>query len=168
MLIIISTLILTNKGFVERTPKILKEQYAKDLQKFVKQNDKECFDRLDEFCVFNKGSNKSIILVDPMSYFDFNYLVKNSICVITDSGGITEETTVMGIPCITLRENTERPETIEIGTNELVGTSPDKLILSLNKLFSGNWAKGSIPKYWDGKTSIRIIKSLLKIFAVKY
>ena len=106
---------------------------------------------------------KNIYTVDPLSYFEFNYLVKNSFCVITDSGGITEETTVMGIPCMTLRNSTERPETIEQGTNELIGTSPDNLVKYLNKLFSGYWKKGTIPKYWDGKTSDRILKHLIDI-----
>jgi len=77
--------------------------------------------------------------------------------VITDSGGITEETTVMGIPCITLRENTERPETCNIGTNELIGTNPENLRKALIRLQSGNWKKGSIPPLWDGKTSERIV-----------
>lgn len=104
---------------------------------------------------------KNLHIVDPLGYLEFNYLVKNSKAVITDSGGITEETTVMGIPCITLRENTERPETCEIGTNELIGTNPANIQPILKKLFSGNWKKGSIPELWDGKTAERIVKTLL-------
>ncbi|MFN6368813.1 MAG: UDP-N-acetyl glucosamine 2-epimerase, partial [Bacteroidota bacterium] len=100
---------------------------------------------------------KNVIMVDPLGYFEFNYLVKNAKGVITDSGGITEETTVMGIPCITLRENTERPETCNIGTNELIGTNPENLRKALIRLQSGNCKKGSIPPLWDGKTSERII-----------
>src|SRR5690554_4719148 len=96
-------------------------------------------------------------IVDPMGYLEFNYLVKNSKAVITDSGGITEETTVMGIPCITLRDNTERPETITIGTNELIGTNPEALRPTLEKLFAGNWKKGGIPELWDGKATERIL-----------
>ena len=65
--------------------------------------------------------------VDPLGYLEFNYLVKHAKGVITDSGGITEETTVLGVPCLTLRDNTERPETVTIGTNELIGTDPSKL-----------------------------------------
>ncbi len=102
-------------------------------------------------------------IVDPMGYLEFNYLVKNSKAVITDSGGITEETTIMGIPCITLRDNTERPETITIGTNELIGTSPDAIKPALEKLFSGNWKKGGIPDLWDGKAAERILKVMMKI-----
>ena len=105
----------------------------------------------------------NIFMVDPLPYFEFNYLVQNSFCVITDSGGITEETTVMNIPCMTLRDNTERPETITTGTNELIGTNVDKLIESLIKLFLGKWKKGAIPKYWDGKAGQRIIQHILNI-----
>lgn len=100
-------------------------------------------------------------IVAPMGYLEFNYMVKHCKAVVTDSGGITEETTVMGIPCITLRDNTERPETCVIGTNELVGNTPKVIKPILNKLFSGNWKKGNIPELWDGKTSERIIDILL-------
>ena len=103
--------------------------------------------------------------VDPMGYLEFNYLVKHSFAVITDSGGITEETTVMGVPCMTLRDNTERPETITVGTNELVGTNPDNIAPAMNQLFSGNWKKGGIPKLWDGQTAPRIVDALIKLFA---
>ena len=83
--------------------------------------------------------------------------------MITDSGGITEETTVMGVPCMTLRDNTERPETITQGTNELIGTNPQKLIPALKTLFNGDWKKGSVPHLWDGKTADRIIKHLIDL-----
>ncbi len=111
------------------------------------------------------GINYSnLYMIEPMSYLEFNYLVENSKDVITDSGGITEETTVMGVPCMTLRDNTERPETIELGTNELIGTDPKAIKPALEKLFSGNWKKGSIPEKWDGKTSKRIIKIIVSNF----
>lgn len=99
--------------------------------------------------------------VEPMSYLEFNFLVSNSKAVITDSGGITEEATVFGIPCLSLRDNTERPETCEIGTNELVGTDPENIKDSLIKLFDGKWKKGGIPHLWDGNASSRIIDQLL-------
>lgn len=95
--------------------------------------------------------------IDPLGYLEFNYLVKNSKAVITDSGGITEETTVMGVPCITLRDNTERPETVILGTNELIGTNPEKIAPTLEVLFSGNWKKGGIPELWDGHTAERLV-----------
>jgi UDP-N-acetylglucosamine 2-epimerase (non-hydrolysing) len=99
-------------------------------------------------------------LVEPMSYLHFNYLVKHAKAVITDSGGITEETTVMGVPCITLRNSTERPETVSQGTNELIGTNPAALAPYMEKLFAGTWKKGMIPELWDGKTGERIVKIL--------
>ena len=83
--------------------------------------------------------------------------------VITDSGGITEETTVMNIPCMTLRDNTERPETITIGTNELLGTSPKNIEPAMKILFSGKWKKGKIPFLWDGKTGERIVQHLIQV-----
>lgn len=104
----------------------------------------------------------NLYIVDPMGYLEFNYMVKHSKAVITDSGGITEETTVMGIPCITLRDNTERPETCTLGTNELIGTNPDAIKPILDKLFAGQWKKGGIPELWDGKTAERIVEILTK------
>ncbi len=99
-------------------------------------------------------------IVDPLGYLEFNYLVRHCKAVITDSGGITEETTVMGIPCITLRDNTERPETCTIGTNELIGTNPENIKPILDKLFSGQWKKGGIPDLWDGRAAERIVEIL--------
>lgn len=100
-------------------------------------------------------------LIEPLGYLEFNYLVENAKVVITDSGGITEETTVMGIPCITLRNNTERPETVTVGTNELIGTDPSAIRPAMEKLFAGNWKKGRIPDLWDGNTAQRIVNQLL-------
>ena len=105
----------------------------------------------------------SIHLVDPQSYLEFNYLVQSSKAVITDSGGITEETTVMGVPCITLRDSTERPETVTIGTNELIGTDPGNIKPALDRLFAGEWKKGSIPEKWDGKAGERIVSHLMEL-----
>ena len=103
-------------------------------------------------------------IVDPMGYLEFNYMVKHSKAVITDSGGITEETTVMGVPCITLRDNTERPETITIGTNELIGTNPEAIKPTLEKLFAGKWKEGGVPELWDGKAAERIVEKLIEIY----
>lgn len=111
-------------------------------------------------------NNPNLHMIEPLGYLEFNYLVERSLAVITDSGGITEETTVMGIPCITLRDNTERPETVEIGTNELIGTNPKAIKPALEKLFNGNWKKGGIPELWDGKAAERIIGHIIEIFAI--
>ena len=105
--------------------------------------------------------------VDPLGYLEFNYLVKHARGVITDSGGITEETTVLGVPCLTLRDNTERPETITIGTNELIGTDPRKLPPALARLMAGQWKKGAIPLKWDGKAAERIVKHLERLLESK-
>ena len=99
-------------------------------------------------------------IVEPMGYLEFNYLVERAKAVVTDSGGITEETTVMGVPCITLRDNTERPETCTVGTNELIGTNPAAIKPALDKLFAGEWKKGAIPELWDGHAAERIIEIL--------
>jgi UDP-N-acetylglucosamine 2-epimerase (non-hydrolysing) len=101
-----------------------------------------------------------IHLVDPQPYLEFIYLAWHAKAVITDSGGITEETTVLGVPCLTLRDSTERPETVEIGTNELGGTNPSALEPSLDRLFARRWKRGSIPDKWDGRASERIVAAL--------
>lgn len=105
---------------------------------------------------------KNIYFVEPQGYLNFMYLVKNSFAVITDSGGISEETTVLGVPCFTMRNNTERPETISIGTNHLVGTTIENLKKIYEQFLQNNTKKHSIPELWDGKTSERIIDILLK------
>lgn len=99
-------------------------------------------------------------IVAPMGYLEFNYLVEHAKVVVTDSGGITEETTVMGVPCITLRDNTERPETCTIGTNRLIGTNPQAVKPALDALFAGEWQPGAIPPLWDGHTAERIVEIL--------
>jgi UDP-N-acetylglucosamine 2-epimerase (non-hydrolysing) len=104
-------------------------------------------------------------LVEAQPYLEFNFLVKHAKAVITDSGGITEETTVMGVPCLTLRDATERPETVTVGSNELIGTDPAKLKPALDRLFAGQWKIGSVPEKWDGKTGERIVTVLEKLFA---
>jgi UDP-N-acetylglucosamine 2-epimerase (non-hydrolysing) len=98
--------------------------------------------------------------VAPLGYLEFNYLVKHAKCVITDSGGVTEETTVMGVPCLTMRDNTERPETISLGTNELIGSDPAGLAPALARLMAGNWKQGTIPEKWDGHAAERIVTKL--------
>ncbi|WP_298754919.1 non-hydrolyzing UDP-N-acetylglucosamine 2-epimerase [uncultured Psychroserpens sp.] len=105
-------------------------------------------------------NHQRLHMVEPLSYLEFNYLVERAKAVITDSGGITEEASILRVPCLTLRDNTERPETITLGTNELVGTDPKKLKPYLDTLFAGNWKSGSDIPLWDGQTAHRIIEAL--------
>ena len=100
---------------------------------------------------------------EPLGYFEFIYLLKNARGIVTDSGGITEEATVLNIPCITLRDSTERPETCTVGTNELLGTNPKALKPALEKLFAGEWKKGGVPELWDGKAAERIVQRIIEI-----
>ena len=102
--------------------------------------------------------------IEPLGYLNFNYLVKNAFAMLTDSGGITEETTVMNVPCITLRDSTERPETCEIGTNVLVGSDTKKIANAFKTLLSGKWKQGQIPELWDGKAAQRITNCLVDIY----
>ncbi len=111
------------------------------------------------------ADSRRLIMVDPMGYLEFIYMVKNARAVITDSGGITEETTVMKVPCLTLRNSTERPETVTLGTNELVGTDPEQLKPYLQALKNKPWKQSSVPPMWDGKTSYRIVDKLLSLYS---
>jgi len=104
---------------------------------------------------------KNIIFVSPQGYLNFMYLIKNSFAVITDSGGISEETTVLGIPCFTMRNNTERPETETVGSNTIVGTSLENLQKVFGEFLKNGARKSGIPELWDGKASERIISILL-------
>lgn len=110
-----------------------------------------------------QGALPGFHYVDPQGYLEFNYLVKNAKAVITDSGGITEEATVMGVPCLTLRDTTERPETVTMGTNVLVGTDPAALAPHMERLMAGQWKKGEIPPRWDGNAAQRIVAELDKV-----
>lgn len=104
----------------------------------------------------------NIFCTEPMGYLEFNWLVRDAKGVVTDSGGITEETTVLGVPCITLRDSTERPETCTIGTNELIGTDPSAIAPWVQKMVKGDWKKGGIPEKWDGKAAVRIVEALME------
>lgn len=102
----------------------------------------------------------NIIMTEPLGYFEFQKLIKHSTAVITDSGGIQEETTYRQVPCLTARENTERPSTIKEGTNTLVKFDIADISLYLNQIINGTYKKGQIPKYWDGQTTSRILEIL--------
>lgn len=100
-------------------------------------------------------------LVEPLSYLDFVQLMAEARCVLTDSGGIQEETTALGIPCLTLRHNTERPVTVTRGTNRIVGTDPEAIYQSWREVADGKWPAGELPEQWDGKAAGRIVRTLL-------
>ena len=101
-----------------------------------------------------------IRLTKPLGYLDFLNLTANAKFVLTDSGGIQEETTFLGVPCLTLRKNTERPVTVTEGTNTLVGDNTLMIFREADKIIGGRYKKGSIPQLWDGKASQRIVKIL--------
>lgn len=116
---------------------------------------------IDKFGLREKVNQMAnLICIDPVGYFDFGKLIADSYFVLTDSGGIQEETTVRRIPCITIRENTERPVTISEGTNELAGPDRDKITGFANKIFRGDWKKGRVPDMWDGRTAGRILDAI--------
>jgi UDP-N-acetylglucosamine 2-epimerase (non-hydrolysing) len=104
-----------------------------------------------------------LLLVPPLGYLDFLCLLSHAKLVLTDSGGIQEETTALGVPCLTLRENTERPVTISEGTNILVGTDPVKIVAAAQDILAGNSKVGRIPPLWDGKAAERIVEVLLQL-----
>jgi UDP-N-acetylglucosamine 2-epimerase (non-hydrolysing) len=105
-------------------------------------------------------STPDLILTEPLRYFDFLKLVSHAKAVITDSGGIQEETTWLGIPCLTMRENTERPVTISVGTNILVGSDRVRLLREVDRIKKGSAKTGKIPRHWDGKAAERIVAIL--------
>ncbi len=111
----------------------------------------------------NPEHYEHIIFTSPLPYLQFLHAMKHAKAVITDSGGIQEETTFLQTPCLTLRNNTERPETIEIGTNVLIGEDMKLLQESISQIIAGEWKAGQIPEFWDGKTSDRIVEHLARL-----
>ncbi|NOY89146.1 MAG: UDP-N-acetylglucosamine 2-epimerase (non-hydrolyzing) [FCB group bacterium] len=116
--------------------------------------------RIEEFGLLNGNENGQFRIVEPLGYLDFLKLQSKSKLVITDSGGIQEETTYLGIPCITLRENTELPATVDVGSNTICGTDPRKITSTVEQLLKGRYKKSGIPELWDGNTASRIVEVL--------
>ena len=112
----------------------------------------------------NLSDKDNIKILNPLGYLEFIGLMKQSLVIITDSGGIQEETTYLKIPCLTLRENTERPITIEIGTNQLIGMDMNLLKSKVDEILNGRTIQGNIPPLWDGKTSSRIVEVIQEYF----
>ena len=108
----------------------------------------------------NEKLSENIILTDPIGYIDFLCLTKNAELIVTDSGGIQEESTYLGVQCLTVRDNTERPITVEVGTNQLIGTDLAKVKTAALKVLNGEKKKGSIPEKWDGQAAERIVEIL--------
>jgi len=104
-----------------------------------------------------------IMLTPPLGYLDFLCLMSNATLVLTDSGGIQEESTILGVPCLTLRNNTERPITVREGTNIVVGNTPNKIVKTAFHILKNGIRQKKIPKYWDGKAAERIVKILTKV-----
>ncbi len=118
---------------------------------------------IDEFALGEKlRLHKDVVLCDPLGYLDFLCLLESAALVITDSGGIQEETTFLGIPCLTMRENTERPVTVTEGTNRLMGYEYGKVGREAEKILQGKVKRGKIPKLWDGKAAERISKIIVE------
>jgi UDP-N-acetylglucosamine 2-epimerase (non-hydrolysing) len=106
-----------------------------------------------------------LILIPPQRYIDFLALQKHARFVLTDSGGIQEETTVLGVPCLTLRDNTERPITVQQGTNQVVGTKKENILETAFKILNGDSKVGSVPELWDGRASERIVQTLIRLLS---
>ena len=107
-------------------------------------------------------ASRELRLIEPLGYLDFMQLMSGAACVMTDSGGIQEETTVLGVPCLTLRCNTERPVTISVGTNRLVGLDASAIAAAWNDIRDGRWPHGRIPELWDGRAAERIAKVIVR------
>jgi UDP-N-acetylglucosamine 2-epimerase (non-hydrolysing) len=121
----------------------------------------KCVEYSDKHTDYNDSKAKVRVL-PPLGYLDFLWLMKNATLVLTDSGGIQEETTILGVPCITIRGNTERPITIRQGTNVLAGDHPKEILKAAKKLLKEGKKRKRVPKYWDGKVAQRIVASLIK------
>ncbi len=117
--------------------------------------------RMESFGLMKRINEMAgLTLTDPLGYLDMLQLNRNAKFALTDSGGLQEETTALGIPCITMRENTERPITVEIGTSELVGSDKEKIRGAVDRILGGDWKKGELPPGWDGKASERIVSEI--------
>jgi UDP-N-acetylglucosamine 2-epimerase (non-hydrolysing) len=110
------------------------------------------------------GALSNLHVCEPLGYLDFLHLLTRALVVLTDSGGIQEETTILGVPCLTLRENTERPVTLTQGTNRLIGADPERIVAEFERVLEGDVPKGHAPELWDGRAAERIVQVLLDGF----
>jgi len=112
------------------------------------------------------GELGRLVVTEPLGYLEFLNLMGNAQVVITDSGGVQEETTVLGVPCLTVRENTERPATVELGTNRLVGTDPRVMLAAAREILSGHRPRGRLPELWDGSAAQRIVGVIRRFLGI--
>lgn len=120
--------------------------------------------RIEQEGLLDLINSGNIICLPPVGYLQMLGLMKFAKMVLTDSGGLQEETTFLGIPCVTLRENTERPITVDQGTNTIVGTDPEKIKACVDDILATGGKSGRIPEYWDGKAAGRIVAEIKKIY----
>ena len=107
-----------------------------------------------------------VVLAEPLPYLAFLGLLARARCVLTDSGGVQEETTALDVPCLTLRPNTERPVTLERGSNRLVGSDPDAILGAIDEVLRGDWPRARRPPLWDGRSGVRIARAIAARLAV--
>ncbi len=137
------------------------EQMSSDVTKIIFPVHPRTRQRLKEFGLADRiAGNNAIELIEPVGYLDFLALQDSAAVILTDSGGVQEESTALGVPCITLRENTERPVTIEIGTNEMTGLDTRRILELVHAATHGNWKTASVPEFWDGRAAERIASIL--------
>jgi UDP-N-acetylglucosamine 2-epimerase (non-hydrolysing) len=110
--------------------------------------------------IVKKGNRGGLLTIDPRPYVEMVRLMKDATLVATDSGGVQEETTALGVPCLTLRENTERPVTVEVGTNTVVGLDPERISAEVDEILAGNGKRGKIPWGWDGRAAERVVHAI--------
>ena len=109
---------------------------------------------------------KNLRIIDPLGYLDFLKILSSSRLVLTDSGGIQEETTILKVPCLTLRENTERPVTVEMGSNFIVGTDPQKIVQAYRQVIACDMPDSEVIPLWDGLAAQRILKNIIEILSI--
>jgi UDP-N-acetylglucosamine 2-epimerase (non-hydrolysing) len=122
-------------------------------------------EQLEQFGLTERAAElRNLRMIEPLGYLDFLKLMASARLLLTDSGGIQEETTILGVPCLTLRENTERPITVEMGTNRVVGQDPERIVAAYREVMKRGPASGRIPPLWDGRAAERALGVLLEAF----
>ncbi|WFP50715.1 UDP-N-acetylglucosamine 2-epimerase (non-hydrolyzing) [Methylomonas sp. EFPC3] len=118
--------------------------------------------KLREAGLLSQLAEQDIVLLPPVGYLEILGLMQSAQLVLTDSGGLQEETTALGVPCVTLRENTERPITVTEGTNTIVGSDPSKIMMCVDDIMATGGKSGRVPEYWDGRAAVRIVEEILQ------